>query len=57
MRLFVLKKGVKFEKCVSVLQNIGVKKLVESMDDLMRPLQLFFFYTTQRWYKPHKPMV
>ena len=38
---FCLEKGVKFEKCVSVLQNNGVKKLVGPMDILKRPSQLF----------------
>ena len=30
--------------CISTTKH-GVKKLVESMDELKRPSQLFFFYT------------
>ena len=38
---FVLKKRVKFKKCVSVLQNDGVKKLVGSMHNFGAPNLLF----------------
>ena len=42
---FCLRKGVKFEKYVSVLQNNSVKKLVRLADILKRPTYFFFFYT------------
>ena len=37
---------VKLKKCVSVLQNDGVKKLVGPVDILKRPTYFFLLHTT-----------
>ena len=54
---FCLGKGVKFEKCVSVLQTMVLKKLVAPMDELERASQLFSATHYMKMVQPYNQMV
>ena len=54
---FCLEKGVKFEKCVSVLQTMVLKKLVAPMDELERSPQLFSATHYMKMVQPYNQMV
>ena len=54
--LLVLER-VKLKKCVSVLQNDGVKKLVGPMHILMRPTHFFLLHTIHKMVLTNESMV